>query len=53
MFPLRSKDDEVERRDGVELPGLGIDGVEVGEGVGRAGHVPNLKQANVHQIYNR
>ena len=33
MFKLGTKHDEVEGRDGVELPGLRVDGVEVPGGI--------------------
>ena len=44
MLALWSEHNEVERRDRVELPRLGVDGVEVGQGVGRAGHIPDLRR---------
>ena len=42
MFQLRSKDDEIERRLGLQLPGVRVDGVEELERVGGAGDVAQL-----------
>ena len=42
VFQLRSKDDEIERRLGLQLPGVRVDGVEELERVGGAGDVAQL-----------
>ena len=42
MFQLRSKDDEIERRLGLQLPGVRVDRVEELERVGGAGDVAQL-----------
>ena len=42
MAQLGPKHDEVEGGDGVELAGVGVDGVQVPQGVGGARHVTQL-----------
>ena len=42
VFQLRSKDDEIERRLGLQLPGVRVDRVEELERVGGAGDVAQL-----------
>ena len=48
VFQLRSKDDEIERRLGLQLPGVRVDGVEELERVGGAGDVAQLP---VHLVW--